>query len=59
MFHSSVVSFVKSGYKEMNGVYTGFLVTAFVVTSNGMYLVIACFVMETARYCQGVRYSAP
>ena len=42
-FRSLVVSFFKGGYKEMNSVYIQVcLVTAFVVTSNGVYLVIVC-----------------
>ena len=53
MFHLSMVSFFKGGYREMNSVYIQVcLVTALMVTSNGVYLVIACFVMETARYCK-------
>ena len=43
IFRSLVVSFFKGGYKEMNSVYIQVcLVTAFVVTSNGVYLVITC-----------------
>ena len=39
----SVVSSFRGGYKEMNSVYVQVcLVTACVVTSNGVYLVIAC-----------------
>ena len=42
-FCSSVVSFFKGGYKEMNRVCIQVcLVTAFVVTSNDVYLVIVC-----------------
>ena len=40
-------------HREMNSVYIQVcLVTALMVTSNGVYLVIACFVMETACYCK-------
>ena len=53
MFHLSMVSFFKGGYREMNSVYMQVcLVTALMVTSNGVYLVIACFVMETVCYCK-------
>ena len=51
MFRLSMVSFFKGGYREMNSIYIQ-VCLALMVTSNGVYLVIACFVMETVCYCK-------
>ena len=60
-FARLVVSFIKGGYKEMNSVYIQVcLVTACVVTSNGVYLVIACLSWKqhaTVNYVGPKRYN--